>query len=585
MIELIKGVALLLSIALLHRYVIQIFQVKTTNQQLACGLLFGGMCIVVMTTPLEIIPGVIFDSRSVVLSMAGLFSGVVGSLVAATIAGTYRAWLGGAGAPVGVGVVIICTFAGLVYRKACSRGLVSLSPLSLLFFGVIVHLMVIGLFTFLPAGVAEKVMDSIAIPLLITFTPGVMLLGLLLSDNEKAVETQTNLKSRTRQALHAENTAQNALAEIQQKQGLIDEHAIFSQSDENGIIVSVNNKFCDVSGYSREELIGQKYHLLNSGEHSKAFFDGMWEIITSGKTWRGEIKNIRKDASAYWVKSTICPIFDKKQHISGYATIETDISEDVQRQQEAVQARNEALEANAAKSRFIATMSHELRTPLNAIIGFADLINSESFGPIQNKKYAEYILDIHKSGEVLRGLIDDILDIARFDFNTYEFSDALFDMADMASEITDRFKVLSEPSGINVVFFASPDFPKEVNADRKALNHILNNLISNALKASSAGDKITVSLCVQDNEFVLSVEDTGRGMTPAMLVRLGEPFVREKDEYLANSDSEGIGLGFYITRSLVEARGGRVEVDSDVGKGTKVRAIYPRKVFEVSPQP
>lgn len=585
MIELMKGVALLLSIALLHRYVLQIFQDKTTSQQLACGLLFGGMCVVVMSTPLEIMPGVIFDPRSVVLSMAGLFSGVIGSLIAAAIAGTYRVWIGGAGAPVGVSVVIICTFAGLVYRKAYSSRLTSLSPLSLLSFGAIVHLLVIGLFAFLPAGIAEKVIDSIAIPLLITFTPGVMLLGLLLSDNEKTVETQNKLKSQTRQAVQAEITAQNALAEIQHKQGLIDEHAIFSQSDENGVIVSVNNKFCDVSGYSREELIGQNYQLLNSDEHSKEFFDDMWHTIASGKTWFGEIKNTRKDDSVYWLKSTIGPVFDKEQHISGYASIETDISEDVIRQQEAIHARNEALEANTAKSRFIATMSHELRTPLNAILGFADLINRESFGPIQNKKYAEYILDIHKSGEMLRELIDDILDIARFDFNAYEFSDDLFDMAGAASEITERFKVLSEPLGINVVFFASPDFPKEVNADRKALNHILNNLISNALKASSADDKITVSLFVLDDEFVLSVEDTGHGMAPEMLARLGEPFVREKDEYLANSPSEGIGLGFYITRSIVEARGGRVEVDSNVGKGTIVKAIYPQKIFEVSPAP
>ena len=579
MIELVKGVALLLAIALLHRYVIQLFKKSELRRQVACGLLFGVMCVIVMSTPLEIVPGVIFDPRSVVLSTAGLFSGLAGSILAAVIAGSYRLWIGGPGAPVGVSVIIMCAVAGLLYRWLYSRELVSLSALSLLVFGAIVHLFEIGMFMMLPENIVDKVMQTVAMPLIVTFTPGVMLLGLLLADNERTAAIQHRLVSRTRQALEADATSKKALADLQHKQDLIDEHAIYSETDAAGKIVSVNRLFCEISGYSADELIGQDHSILNSGEHSESFFKDMWQTVRSGKTWRGVIKNRRKDGSEFWVKSTLRPIFGEDKSITGFAAITTDVTEDMDRQIEAVLARNDALEANAAKSRFIATMSHELRTPLNAILGFTEMIRAEAMGPVENAKYVEYIEDIHASGQVLRGMIDDILDITRLDLSSYEFSNEATDMKVLVAEITNRFKMLAEKSGIAVSFHASPDFPRLVHGDRKVVNHILNNLVSNALKATTSGDSITVSLRMEEEGLVLSVADTGRGMPPELVSQLGKPFVRIKDEHVARSKSEGIGLGFYITRSLVEARGGHIEVESVPGEGTEVRAIYPHGVL------
>ncbi len=428
---------MLLAVALLHRYVLQLATNNEVIRQTLCGLLFGGMCILVMSTPLEIIPGVIFDPRSVVLSMAGLFSGVFGSLIAGGMAAGYRIWLGGEGAPVGVGVIIVCTVGGLAFRALYNRRKVSLSPINLLVFGGVVHLLSISLFTLLPERIAYHVMDSVAVPFLVIFTFGVMLLGLLLSDNEKTAKVQAKLVSQTRRAL----------------------------------------------------------------------------------------------------------------------------------------------EANAAKSRFIATMSHELRTPLNAILGFTELIHKETMGPLGNKKYAEYIIDIHNSGQDLRRMIDDILDITRLDLKTYEFFNEVIDVVGIAADLTDRFKKLAAPSGIDVRFTASDDFPKTVSADRKVLMHIVNNLLSNALKACSNGDVIEVSLSVRGNDYVLQVTDSGSGMSEETQAQLGTPFVRVKDAHLARTSSEGIGIGFYITRSLVEARGGQIAVESELGKGTTIRAVYPRSIF------
>ncbi|MEQ8666716.1 MAG: sensor histidine kinase [Rhodospirillales bacterium] len=437
MLELIKGLAMLLAIALLHRYVLQLTRNNDTHRQILCGLLFGGMCVFVMSTPLELAPGIIFDPRSVVLSMAGLFSGVIGSVIAGGIAGGYRAWLGGGGAPVGVSVVVMCTVAGLAFRELYNRKMVSLNWVNLLMFGGLVHLLTIGLFTMLPAEVVAHVMNSVAIPMVIVFTPGVMILGFLLADNEKTAEIQGKLELQTR----------------------------------------------------------------------------------------------------------------------------------------------EAREANAAKSRFIATMSHELRTPLNAILGFTEIIHNETMGPLGNKKYAEYIEDIRNSGQDLRRMIDDLLDITRLDLRTYEFFNEEINVAAITKDLTHRFEVLAEKSGIEIRFSAADDFPPVLFADRKVLTHIFNNLISNAIKACSPGDEIEVSVRVIGDEYVLQVQDTGAGMSREMQSKLGTPFVRHSDADLARNSNEGIGIGFYVTRSLVEARGGRVEVESELGKGTTVRAIYPKSLF------
>jgi hypothetical protein len=192
-IELSKGVALLLALCFLQGFLGRQWVIKERIGQVLSGLLFGGVCVIGMMTPIEATPGVIFDARSVVLSMAALFGGPVTGGIAAAIAGGYRAWLGGGGAPVGISVVLSCALLGLAYRHCHQRGWLQIGIPQLLTFGLLVHLVEVYLFTFLPVGVVEEVMENIAIPLILAFTPATALLGTLLRSIELQTETEDTL--------------------------------------------------------------------------------------------------------------------------------------------------------------------------------------------------------------------------------------------------------------------------------------------------------------------------------------------------------------------------------------------------------
>lgn len=189
-IELVKGVALLLALCLLHGFNIRLWREHAVVGQVFSGLIFGTICVVGMLMPVVLVPGVIFDARSVVLSMAGLFGGPLVACIAASMAAAGRLYQGGAGAAVVLLVIVLCTALGLVYREGRARGRLGVEPVTLAMFGLLVHTAVLALFQLLPAAVAQRINDTLALPYLVTFTPATMVLGLLLRDVEQRLSTE-----------------------------------------------------------------------------------------------------------------------------------------------------------------------------------------------------------------------------------------------------------------------------------------------------------------------------------------------------------------------------------------------------------
>lgn len=192
-IELVKGVALLLALCFLHGFNMRLWRRHPLTGQVFSGILFGTICVVGMLTPVALMPGVIFDARSVVLSMAGLFGGPLVACIAAAMAATGRLWLGGAGAEVGLMVIALCTVAGLVYREGRARARLGVEPVTLALFGLLLHAAVLGLFQLLPAEAVQRVNQTLALPFLLTFTPATVALGLLLRDVEERLATERAL--------------------------------------------------------------------------------------------------------------------------------------------------------------------------------------------------------------------------------------------------------------------------------------------------------------------------------------------------------------------------------------------------------
>ena len=193
-LELVNGVAILLALCLLYAFNAHWLHHKQRLKQIAAGLMFGTICIIGMMKPVTLAPGAIFDARSVILSMAGLFCGPLAALIAATLAAGYRLWVGGIGASVGVSVIAASTVLGLIYGYCRDRGWIKTGALQLLIFGAAVHLIAILLFTSLPAGVAQEVMHRVALPYTLIFALATVLLGLLLQYVETRSHTELALR-------------------------------------------------------------------------------------------------------------------------------------------------------------------------------------------------------------------------------------------------------------------------------------------------------------------------------------------------------------------------------------------------------
>ncbi|MGD9979843.1 MAG: PAS domain-containing sensor histidine kinase [Hyphomonadaceae bacterium] len=238
---------------------------------------------------------------------------------------------------------------------------------------------------------------------------------------------------------------------------------------------------------------------------------------------------------------------------------------------EAHEERQKAEEASRAKSTFLANMSHELRTPLNAVIGFSEIMAKELFGPLQNPQYKQYASDIFDSGNHLLDLINDILDMAKIEANKLTLTPRPLDPMVAIEQAVRLTKRKAEEKGLSVVVDAD-DLP-EIEADHRAVKQILLNLLSNAVKFTDQG-AIMVHARGGPNALTLRVVDTGCGIPPEHLPRLARPFEQVEEELTRNN--HGTGLGLALTKSLAEMHGGKLAIQSEVGRGTIVTVTLPR---------
>lgn len=345
----------------------------------------------------------------------------------------------------------------------------------------------------------------------------------------------------------------------------MDEHAVVSITDVNGNIILVNDKFCKISGFQREELLGHNHRMLKSNEHSDEFYKDLWDTITSGKVWRGEIKNAKKKGGFNWAYTSIVPFLNEKGEPFQYVAIRTDITERKQAELDALKAKKLANDANRAKSDFLSSMSHELRTPLNAILGFGQLLECDPIHPLSSDQ-EESVGQILKGGEHLLKLINEVLDLAKIESGQLSISIEPVSPNLIVDSCMTMASHMASKRGIEIDNQISASKLPKVMADRTRFKQVLLNLLSNAVKYNRENGRITISWeRLGHDKLRFSVTDTGSGIPAKLYDELFQPFHRLGRE---SSDIEGTGIGLTITRELVNLMGGKINFESVEGEGT-----------------
>ncbi len=229
--------------------------------------------------------------------------------------------------------------------------------------------------------------------------------------------------------------------------------------------------------------------------------------------------------------------------------------------------------ANETKLQFLANMSHELRTPLNAIIGFSDVMRTEVMGPLGSAHYRAYAADIHRSGEHLLSLINDILDVSRIEQGRFALREEACDLQDLIGDCLVQVEGRARDAGVVVERRIACDLP-QLHADGKALRQIVLNLLSNAIKFTPRDGRVWIAISrTAAGEIAIEVGDTGIGIAAIDVARVFEPFQQVESAHTRKHD--GVGLGLPLVKSLAEAHGARVDVDSAPGRGTVITVTFP----------
>lgn len=342
-------------------------------------------------------------------------------------------------------------------------------------------------------------------------------------------------------------------------------------TDLDGRIEYVNPKSIEISGYNREELIGQNPRIFSSGEKPKSQYKILWDTITSGKEWRGEFHNRKKSGELYWDSASISPIINEKGEITHYLAIKEDITEKKKILNELIEAKEKAEELNRAKSNFMANMSHELRTPLVGILGISELMMTETDGESN-----ENANNIHESGLRLLKTITEILNFSKIESEktTVEFS--VINLTKLLLDEIKSYKKSADHKGILIIESFSMEVVPIIT-DEKLLIAIINNLINNAVKFTFTG-KVTISFEQTNGDILIKISDTGIGIPKEKFELIFEEF-RQLSEGIGRS-FEGSGLGLTVVKKYVELLNGSISVESELNIGSTFIVRLPFIKYE-----
>ncbi|MCC9630335.1 response regulator [Blastopirellula sp. JC732] len=339
-------------------------------------------------------------------------------------------------------------------------------------------------------------------------------------------------------------------------------------TDRYGVIEWVNNAFTDLTGYGLEEAIGQKPgDLLQGPDTSQLAVGVIRRALHDYRQVSVELLNYAKDGRPYWIALEIKPVFDSENRLINFIATQVDITEQVKRTEELIDAMESAESANHAKSQFLANMSHEIRTPLNGIIGFTDLLMHDEKSTPQERR--EYLETVRASGQHLLTLINEILDLAKIESGQMSVERIPCSPQEILNEVISIMRPKVQEKGLRLTSRWVSKIPSQVVTNGPQLKQLLLNIVGNAVKFTSQGG-IEIVARLQEHatgcQLALDVVDTGIGIPADKLEMIFLPFSQADSSVTRRFG--GTGLGLAISKNLAELLGGSLSVASVEGEGS-----------------
>ena len=336
---------------------------------------------------------------------------------------------------------------------------------------------------------------------------------------------------------------------LEQLRYALDQSAIVALTDQRGVITYVNDKFCEISQYSRNELLGQDHRIINSGYHPKEFIHGLWRTIAQGQIWRGELQNRAKDGSIYWVDTTIVPLLSREGTPRQYIAIRSDITARKAAEQQLVDQS-----ALAQLGQLATVVAHEVRNPLAGVKGSLQILRSRPATDPDDRTVIDAMI---ARLDALNAKVEDIMRFAK------PRSPVIEDV-ELKPLLVDA--VASARAGEGGVDFRLPDTSAIVRADREMVRAALLNLLLNAVQSGSV-ETVEIVITEEPGHCRVDIADRGTGFGDSDPERLFEAFHTTK--------KSGTGLGLPIVRRLVSLQGGAVTLARRDGGGTVASLILP----------
>ncbi len=572
---LLLNTAILLSFSMLYdNFWVRYHDKRGIISKLLIGVIVGIIGIILMLTPWILIPGITFDTRSVMLSISGLFFGPVPTIVAMVIDISYRWSMGGDGAWMGIAVILSSGSAGIAWRKFRPKWKEKKTTFELFALGLIVHLLMVSCTLLLPGELSFSTLKAITIPVILIYIPATVLLGLLL------VKYDENwLNKRAREQLIESNRRFTDLIRSANVLSII--------LTLDGKITYCNESYLNKTGYSFAELEGKNWIECFSEPENKKEYSVMFNSIILGndKSDFHENSILKKRGDLLYVTWSYILLKDENGKVNGISALGVDLTERKRHEQHLLsknsiikerniqlkkinaqlnEAKEKAEESDRLKSAFLANMSHEIRTPMNGILGFASLLQDDK---LSENDIKEYINLINISGLRMLNLINDLIDISKVESGLMKVQTTAFDLNEQMRFLNDFFRPEAHAKGIEIkskMPFSEPHF--NIVSDKEKLIAILTNLIKNAIKYSKKGN-IEFGYQITGNFLEFHVKDEGIGILEAKQQLIFQRFIQVDSS--ASSGYEGAGLGLSIAKAYVEMLGGNIALNSQEGIGSE----------------